>query len=262
MDDLFSNLPRNLSKIQIPYQRLDFFKTAVASTIIPPRVKWPEYIKHQIESTDGYEIVPVTATSSLLNSILYAIYPKYEEKTWTDKLNLVSALREYLLRKIPILKNSTSQLDRLKPSEIEDGLCYSPNMQSLFYTALALNLNLVVLDDREINYYTPEKDYNASLILYQADSDIYYVVESEEYRIHTLTNSALLKSLYKLRSDDYCLPFFRDTTLQDATKNLLKLKLAELQELSQNEGLEIYGNRKGKKVKYTKKELVERLLDI
>lgn len=260
---MFKNLSRNLSKTQLPYNRLDFFNKFEAATIQPSRVKFPEHMNQTYGNTlDNYDILPVTTKKSLLNCVLKSVLDQdtYQNLDWNTKVKYIATLRDDMHRKLEVHRDSNKNLKKLKLSAIKAGLEDELSTEALYYLSVYLNLNLVVIDNRELNHYFPDKKhlaYKATLILYLSDDGIYYLVSyNTDTYIHTHSESPLLKELSEGESEIVCnIAMEVKDPMEQKVKELMKHKLAELQDICIERGLVIKKNNGEKLVNCKKEEL-------
>jgi len=266
-NDFFYNLSKNLSKNQYQYDHLDFFQQTQLSLIQPMKVKLPEHVKKHITDIDNVEIVSTTANNSLLHCFLKALHDGYDDLEWSKKQNLFNLMQEELVNKIFVKRDCNKTLKKIKESSIKIGLELKMmnNPEALLYLTIYFGINIVLIDDREIEYYSAESEFIAcksSFILYLSDKGIYYLVSYNGNLLHTLSNSQLLTDLINVRPEKYVLPLvnaLKDDPFEAKIKQLMKHKLVELQDMCLECGIVIKKNNGTRLVNCRKDELAHKL---
>lgn len=272
--NLINKLALGLSSKQLPYNRINFVEAPQPSPIVPPKPKIPEYLSSVYSlDTDGYDLYPVAGKDSFLHAIVKALYQKYSTFTWAEKTKLVSKLREHLLYKLGTIRGLDQTVKQLDEANVKKGL-NSANMvttEAKLYAAAFFDINLIVLDAREIDMFFSGpvyKPYKATIILYESDDGIYYLfapLSDDGTAVYNLSESELLKTLYpQLPTDN---KYYREVPIKSGASNemkqLLKFSLNELQDIAVKQGVQTkkVSATTGKLVNYKKEELVQALIN-
>lgn len=278
--NLINKLALGLSAKQLPYNRINFTDTTQPVAIQPPKPKIPEYLSAEYSiDTESYDLFPTAGKDSFLHTITKALYPQYNHLQWADKTKLISKLREHLLYKLGTIRGLDPSVKQLDESLIKKGL-NTANMvttEAKFYTAAFFDINLIVLDARELDMFfsgTVYKPYKATIFVYESDDGIYYLLapapapapQSESgcvSAVFNLSESKLLKSLYpQLPTEN---KYYKESPPKSVSelKQLMKFSLNELQDLAVKQGVSTkkVSGTTGKLVNCKKEELAQALVN-
>ena len=182
-------------------------------------------------------------------------------------------MREHLLYKLGTIRGLDQTVKQLDEANVKKGL-NSANMvttEAKLYAAAFFDINLIVLDAREIDMFFSGpvyKPYKATIILYESDDGIYYLfapLSDDGTAVYNLSESELLKTLYpQLPTDN---KYYREVPIKSGASNemkqLLKFSLNELQDIAVKQGVQTkkVSATTGKLVNYKKEELVQALIN-
>lgn len=258
--EIVQRLAQSLSK-QLPYKRMNISENTLITPLSSQIPKIPNY--QSLELEDGTdieydELIPSVGNDSFLHCIVMAVYPAYSGMSWSGKVSLVSKVREYLLYHAKDHQGTRTGLNskRLVPSSTK---CF---------VADRFNINIITMDSTDVTLFCGKTylPYNTTIILYETDDGLYYVLPNSGKMYHCLSESAVLKAFYpKLKDCPHLLESETAAPKHSASTKSSKSKyskhsLSELQDICVNYGILIKKeSSNGKLVNCKKSELIEAL---
>jgi hypothetical protein len=283
MDMKINSLVAMLHTNQLPYKRLhagDFiYELAPKQLGFNHKIAVPDSLRDLLGENISIVVTPTSDVNSFWHSLLYAIMPeKYTGYNWHYRKIMVEQVITALDERIGRAFKALSPLGlTLKPEHILFATKV-PTPELLFYVSLILNINIVVYLTGMVNrteYYYPTLSYDQTLpliLLHADDKRTYSVIAVNEQTVFSYDlfaskqvadqapkqHPVLVKYIgVRCSPDAYAKinGLNREASYKyRKTLELMKLKIADLKELSSRLDIRLTG-------KLTKQDLTEKIVE-